>query len=32
MNDMDFLNQAVQLAKANIEQGGRPFGAVIVKK
>ncbi|MDM1756314.1 MULTISPECIES: nucleoside deaminase [Acinetobacter] len=31
MNDMDFLNQAVQLAKANIEQGGRPFGAVIVK-
>ena len=27
----DFLNQAIQLAKENVKQGGRPFGAVIVK-
>ena len=31
LNDTDFLIQAVALAKANVEQGGRPFGAVIVK-
>jgi guanine deaminase len=30
--DAEFLNQAVNLAMANvIEQGGRPFGAVLVK-
>jgi len=29
--DTDFLEQAIQLAYANIEQGGRPFGALIVK-
>lgn len=28
----DFLEQAIQLAYANVEQGGRPFGAVIVKE
>lgn len=32
MNDADFLTQAVSLAKDNIEQGGRPFGAIIVKQ
>ncbi len=26
-----FLNKAVELAKDNIEQGGRPFGAIVVK-
>ena len=31
MTDLDFLTQAIQLAKANVDQGGRPFGAVIVK-
>ena len=30
MCDADFLNQAIQLAKENVKQGGRPFGAVIV--
>lgn len=29
--DADFLRQAVALAYANVEKGGRPFGAVIVK-
>lgn len=31
MTDLDFLSQAIHLAKVNVEQGGRPFGAVIVK-
>lgn len=31
MNDQKFLQQAVELALSNVEQGGRPFGAVIVK-
>lgn len=31
MSDQDFLQQAIQLAKDNVEQGGRPFGAVIVQ-
>ena len=31
MIDLDFLSQAIHLAKVNVEQGGRPFGAVIVK-
>ncbi|MFP6562338.1 nucleoside deaminase [Paraburkholderia sp. B3] len=26
-----FLSEAIELAYANVEQGGRPFGAVIVK-
>ncbi len=26
-----FLRQAIELALANVEQGGRPFGAVLVK-
>lgn len=29
--DTDFLRQAIALAYANVEQGGRPFGALIVK-
>lgn len=29
--DTDFLRQAIALAYANAEQGGRPFGAVVVK-
>lgn len=29
--DTDFLKQAIALAYVNVEQGGRPFGAVIVK-
>ena len=31
MTDHAFIELAIQLAKENIEQGGRPFGAVIVK-
>ncbi|AXY55979.1 nucleoside deaminase [Acinetobacter chinensis] len=31
MSDQKFLQQAVELALSNVEQGGRPFGAVIVK-
>lgn len=32
MNDEErFLQQAIELARANIEQGGRPFGAVVVR-
>ncbi|MDQ9009414.1 nucleoside deaminase [Acinetobacter gerneri] len=31
MDDQGFLQQAIYLAKDNVEQGGRPFGAVIVK-
>lgn len=30
-DDQEFLRQAIALAQANIEQGGRPFGAVIVR-
>jgi guanine deaminase len=26
-----FLSEAIELAHANVEQGGRPFGAVVVK-
>ncbi|OEY95468.1 tRNA-specific adenosine deaminase [Acinetobacter proteolyticus] len=29
--DHDFLRQAIELAYQNCEQGGRPFGAVLVK-
>lgn len=29
--ELDFLRQAIALAYANVEQGGRPFGALIVK-
>ena len=29
--DSDFLNQAIELARANIAEGGRPFGAVVAK-
>lgn len=28
----DFLGQAIELAYANVEKGGRPFGALIVKE
>lgn len=32
MNDSNrFLHEAIELAYANVENGGRPFGAVIVK-
>lgn len=31
MTDKQFLQQAIALARRNIEKGGRPFGAVIVK-
>lgn len=30
MQDIEFLKHAVNLAKENVEKGGRPFGAVIV--
>ena len=30
-DDRAFLDQAIALAFANVEQGGRPFGAVVVK-
>lgn len=30
-HDTDFLSQAIELAYANVEEGGRPFGAVIVR-
>ncbi|WP_312564745.1 nucleoside deaminase [Comamonas sp.] len=30
-DDAHFLRQAIALAYANTEQGGRPFGAVVVK-
>lgn len=29
--NQEFLRQAIELAYNNIEKGGRPFGAVIVK-
>lgn len=31
MQHDDFMREALQLARANIEAGGRPFGAVLVK-
>ncbi len=31
MSDQQFLLQAIELAKKNIEAGGRPFGALVVK-
>jgi tRNA(Arg) A34 adenosine deaminase TadA len=32
MNDeTKFLNEAIELARANIDEGGRPFGAVLVR-
>lgn len=32
MNEEDrFLSKAIELARANITQGGRPFGAVVVR-
>ncbi|EKT59918.1 nucleoside deaminase [Providencia sneebia] len=31
MSDKKFIEQAIQLAKQNIDAGGRPFGAVVVK-
>lgn len=30
--DLDFLGQAVRLARANVARGGRPFGAVLVER
>lgn len=30
-DERDFLAQAIALARANVAEGGRPFGAVIVK-
>jgi tRNA(Arg) A34 adenosine deaminase TadA len=30
-DDQDFLRQAIALARANMEKGGRPFGAIIVR-
>jgi tRNA(Arg) A34 adenosine deaminase TadA len=30
--NIDFLKRAIELAYANVEKGGRPFGAVIVKE
>ncbi len=30
-NDRTYLDQAIRLAFDNVEQGGRPFGAVVVK-
>jgi len=30
MQDIEFLQYDVNLARENVEQGGRPFGAVIV--
>lgn len=31
MTDGDFLQQAIALARDNVDQGGRPFGAVVVR-
>lgn len=30
-NDQHYLREAIRLAQANMENGGRPFGAVIVR-
>ena len=29
-NDQDYLQRAVELARINVAEGGRPFGAVLV--
>lgn len=31
MKEEDFLHQAIELARSNIDLGGRPFGAVVVR-
>ena len=31
MTDSEFLAQAIALARRNVEKGGRPFGAVVVR-
>ena len=31
MSDESFMREAVALARGNIGQGGRPFGAVLVR-
>jgi guanine deaminase len=31
MNQTDFIQQAIQLALENVQQGGGPFGAIVVK-
>lgn len=31
MTSQHFLSEAIELAYANVDQGGRPFGAVVVK-
>jgi guanine deaminase len=31
MNETDFIHQAIQLAVENVQNGGGPFGAIIVK-
>lgn len=30
-DDQRFLHEAIELARANVEAGGRPFGAVVVR-
>lgn len=30
-NQRDFLSEAIKLARANLQKGGRPFGALVVK-
>jgi guanine deaminase len=30
-NDQHYLQRAIELARRNVEQGGRPFGAVLVR-
>ncbi len=32
MSDQDFLRQAIDLANRSVDEGGGPFGAVIVRK
>lgn len=31
MDDRDFMREAIRLARANVAEGGGPFGAVVVK-
>ncbi|HBO7552517.1 TPA: nucleoside deaminase, partial [Pseudomonas aeruginosa] len=31
MSDEIFMREAIALARANVEAGGRPFGAVLVR-
>lgn len=31
MSDETFMREAIALARANVEAGGRPFGAVLVR-